>query len=348
MKKILTILTMSMLCSSLFGQIEKGSLLLDGNFQLLNRFVEPNNAFGIGIDAGLGIFLSDKFAIGSGIRSNYFNEGELSASNLTIAPFGRFYLINKESPWKWFLEAGTGIYLGFGDNNNDPVYSYNAGTGVNYFLNSQVALEGILQYINQDVENSRNTNQLVFNMRVRLFLNPNQEDENTGVNIVKDNSFFIGASVMSLDISTLLDDPNLFGINLNPNIGFFLSENWAIGAELILAHQTTDFYRGTTFGINPLVRFYPQSNPGRLQWFLYASGGINRSINKFEEGFGFPPAVDQSFWVKNFRSGIGLDLFLSENLAVEGTAGFNYFDGTPISNSERILSLDVSFQYFIR
>lgn len=350
MKKIyLSFFLLSFLAFSFsYGQIGKGSLLLGGRLGLSNDFAPENDILIAGVKPEFGFFLSDKFVLGGRLGIDYYKEGDLNAGGLSLAPMLRYYLKNGESPWKWFSEARFSMNFGYGDLNENTVYALAAGLGGNLFLNSEVALEGILQYLDTDLGNSGRNSGLVFNLGLQFFLSPDSEKENGALSILKSGRMFIGGSTANLDMSDLVNDRSGFGFGLNPNVGLFLSEKWALGSSLFISHSSNDFYNGYSFGVSPFARFYPQASDGPLQWFLTAGVGITRMVNEFDEIVGNPMELNNSQWLKSFNTGIGLDWFLSENIAVEGILGYTYIDAPAFSSETRNLGFNIGFQYFLR
>ncbi len=158
------------------AQIGKGSLLVDGQFGIGTTVGQSNNGFNVGAAPLAGWFLSDRFVLGGQVGMDYFSEGTIDAGLLVLSPFARYYLSNKEERnLKWFSEAGLNFVKGFGGAEMDISYGLNLGAGFNYFLNDNIALEGTLQYLDLDLENSNNSSFLLFGTSVRMFLHPQGE-----------------------------------------------------------------------------------------------------------------------------------------------------------------------------
>lgn len=347
MKRILTLL---FIFSSIFighAQIQKGSLLLDGQFNIGSSVGQEDNVFSVNVAPAVGVFLSDRFVLGAGLGVGYGNIGGFDGGSLAIAPFARHYFsgdINK--PIRWFATAGTGINFLFGDTDSDPIYSLNLGVGVNYFLNKQVALEGILGYVNQDLGGSPRSNLISLRLGLQLFLHPEGDDTRESLSIEKANKLFVGSS-----FALFTNNPdNIFGstsITLNPNIGWFLSEHFAVGSSVLLSYNSIRVFDGISVGATPFVRFYPQKSTGAFQWFLTAEAGIQYFSNNFDESLTGVGGFDNSGWLKNFRAGTGLNWFLSENVALEGILSYRYQETPTLPAVDRNISFDVGFQFFL-
>ena len=60
-----------------------------------------------------------------------------------------------------------------------------------------------------------------------------------------------GGASTGIDIN---DGPNVFHIALSPDIGYFFSDDLAIGAYLPLGFTSYEGYRGFNYGITPFFR----------------------------------------------------------------------------------------------
>lgn len=349
MKKIyiLSICFLTLLCNEVFSQIEKGSLLIGGQFDVNRPINEPTLDFNLVTNPELGVFLSKKFLIGAQLGFDIADAENFTGGSISIVPFTRWYFRNDEKPLKWFSELRVGARFGYGDIQSGTTWGGALGVGANLFLNSQVALEGILQYQNRNFENFDGSGDLVLGLGVRLFLNTNSDDEADGLSILKSGKFFIGGSTASINLTQLSSTREQYGFSINPNIGYFLNEHFAIGSEFNVAYANADLYRGSRVGINPFIRVYPFQTDSRIQTFLNVSAGGSRISNKFDENLPISPNIPDGYWSTEFKAGIGLDWFLSENAAIEGTLQYNYSETPKLDLFSRFVNFNVSFQYFI-
>ncbi len=328
------------------AQIQKGSILLDGQFNLGTTVGEGQNTLNVGLFPSAGFFLSDRFVLGTGIGVGYANNFEFDGGLLVFSPFARFYLDNKpDNPWKLFAELGTELTFVFGGD-ADPLFGLNTGLGVNYFLNDQTALEISLLYVDEDLGFAGSSNLLSLGFGLRLFLHQGGEEDTGPLSISKANKVFIGGSFAS--VSTRFRVVDNVDLQINPRAGWFLSEHWAVGSSLLFNYASTSFFNGLGIGVSPFVRFYPQKSNGAFQWFLTAEAGLRYVSNDFDESIPQGPInLNNNRWLTNFRGGVGLNWFLSDQVALEGVLSYDYFETATLPMIERSIGFDLGFQFFL-
>ncbi len=124
------------------------------------------------ISPNIGYFVFDKIA--GGLRVDYFNskyENDLVSStfeNFYLAPFARYYFLEPEKRYNIFLEGSYRFSALKKINANEM--SLKGGAAI--FLNSSVAFEISLQYLNSKFNNTlvehKNTILLGFGIQVHL------------------------------------------------------------------------------------------------------------------------------------------------------------------------------------
>ena len=148
--KALTITLLFALCAlSSYGQTEQGTWMLGGNASTDLTFESDNNSFGIIVSPGIGYFLSDNLAVGSGIPLILNTEENYRYIGYGISPFIRYY-IGPPSAFMFFVTGSFGID-GWSMKYDDTTESGTkitggAGVGCTYFLNESIGLEAILGY----------------------------------------------------------------------------------------------------------------------------------------------------------------------------------------------------------
>lgn len=137
--------------------------------------------------------------------------------------------------------------------------------------------------------------------------------------------------------STKQGDVKENGFNFSPKVGFFVSENIAIGARIGFASTTQsepeeDDFKTNEFSVGAFGRYYvtPAS-----KFSVFAELGVDISSSKIEQG-NFD-AKSNGFGV---GAGLGVSYFLSNNFAMEASwagLGFNSdkadFDGAEATTS---------------
>lgn len=112
--------------------------------------------------------------------------------------------------------------------------------------------------------------------------------------------------------------------SLNPNIGFFVANNFAVGAGLSINFSKQGEIKTTELGVGPYARYYV--GKGNTKPFIVAEANYLTATNKTGD-------------IKNTSTGVGYLLgagfaaFVSDMVAVEGLAGYNYSDFNGTSGS---------------
>jgi hypothetical protein len=127
--------------------------------------------------------------------------------------------------------------------------------------------------------------------------------------------------------------------SLNPNIGYFVAKNLAVGAALSVNFAKQGAIKTTELGIGPYARYYFGKSDTKP--FVVAEASYLTASNK-------------TAGIKNSSTGVGYLLgggfaaFVSDMVAIEGIAGYNYsdFNGTAGSGG---FAMRIGFQlYFNR
>lgn len=149
--------------------------------------------------------------------------------------------------------------------------------------------------------------------------------------IQKDN-WMVGGQVADVRFT------NGFSLTLTPQVGYFIKDNWAVGAEVGLSTGggTTNWSLGAFsryyFGkneINSLLnngRFFGQGNVG--------FGGINSSAGNSTNGV-------------NLGIGAGYAYFISKNISLDAILKFDAVVGGGNTSGNGSLGLNVGFQIYL-
>jgi len=147
--KFLLLFFFSLVSTIILGQITKGNFIIEGSgdLTLINNKIKGNDGDDASwstlfIAAGPKItyFLSDRFAIGGGIRGGRAFKGSRSYS---INGNTRFYL-TENSTNAWFLKAEVNFWGNRLESGKTKRFSANTGLGLDIFLSPNVALESTL------------------------------------------------------------------------------------------------------------------------------------------------------------------------------------------------------------
>lgn len=103
---------------------------------------------------------------------------------------------------------------------------------------------------------------------------------------------------------------------INPNYGYFVANNFAVGANLNVSFRKEGDTKTNQFGLGPFARYYigeSTTKPFVVTEFSYQ----NRSIKLPEIGKTKTNGFD-------FLIGMGFAAFINDMVAVEGVTGYNY------------------------
>lgn len=154
----------------------------------------------------------------------------------------------------------------------------------------------------------------------------------------------IGADITNIGINFQKDNTQ-FNLNINPKYGKFVKDNLAVGGEVNLGVNTQKGATSINYGVGVFARKYSGSSVTNLartgKWFVEANTGIY-GIN-----------TSGTNLVKTSTNGIGLGLgpgysyFISENIALEALAKYNFTAGFGNSATNNSIKLGLGFQIYL-
>jgi Outer membrane protein beta-barrel domain len=123
----------------------------------------------------------------------------------------------------------------------------------------------------------------------------------------------------------------------SPNAGYFLLDNFALGAKLVFAYNELGDLNVTSFGIGPFARYYFSKK--NIKPFLAAD--FDYQNQKFKTSIG--SSTENAF---NFFLGGGVAFFINENVAVETLLGYKHNKVKEEEGSGGV-NLKVGFQVYL-
>lgn len=136
-----------------------------------------------------------------------------------------------------------------------------------------------------------------------------------------------------------------FSASLNPNLGYFVANNVAVGSGLSLCYGKSSSLRSVGAGVQPFVRYYfGQQAPTRF--FAVASGSVLSHRTEVENGI----VEYEKSTSHSFGGGLGVVHFLTDQVGLEAQLLYRnsrtyyniYYDDIPPSwNGGLGLSLGV-------
>lgn len=175
MKRNIFLLCLTLLCSrATMAQLDKGTWLVggSGSFYSYNEnyatptYSQSSKYTSVELAASIGYFVIDKFAVG--LRPGYTSfKGEVvntpggtNQIKISVGPFGRYYLLNKDKPFNLLIDAsyqiGTNKFLGgLREKGKNNTLSLMGGSEI--FFNSSVGIEILLGYTSKvvSIDNSQ-------------------------------------------------------------------------------------------------------------------------------------------------------------------------------------------------
>jgi hypothetical protein len=136
---------------------------------------------------------------------------------------------------------------------------------------------------------------------------------------------------------TFESDNNSFGIYVSPDIGYFVSDNLAVGSGIPLLLSTEENYRYIAYGISPFIRYY-FGPPSELMFFVTGSFGINGRSSKYDDTTNSSSSITG-------RAGVGCTYFLNESIGLETILGYTYYKPKDYDPTSEI-SLSIGFQIY--
>ena len=163
-----------------------------------------------------------------------------------------------------------------------------------------------------------------------------QTSANVGTTPIKQGNWIVGGSIGSIGYS--FEGEN-FNINLSPQAGYFISDGIAIGLTTGFGLQTVkggdNIYQ---YKLMPFARYYfPEGASSTGRFFEQGEVGVT--------GAKSGGVSDTSF---GFGVNAGYAHFISRNVALEGTVGYNYSKSNLANaQAQNGLGVAVGFQIYL-
>lgn len=126
-------------------------------------------------------------------------------------------------------------------------------------------------------------------------------------------------------------------IAFSPSLGYFLINNFAVGANLNLSYTKSLNAKTTGFGLGPFARYYL----GTLNIRPFGEADFNFTSQKTKVSSSSTTVNGTSFFL-----GAGLAAFINRNVAIEGLAGYSHSDYAHASGSGGF-NLRIGFQVYL-
>jgi hypothetical protein len=171
MKKILCCLLIAVTSSAVVkAQTDKGDWMVGGGLTI--NTTEGASSFAFMPNAGY--FFAKGFAAGAEMVVSFAKLGEIKTSELGIGPFARYYFELKEPVFKPYAHIGFKLSSvrtkAFGMSETETATGFLLGLGGAYFINDNVAIDGLAGYNHTKVENSDGNGGFLFRIGFQVHL----------------------------------------------------------------------------------------------------------------------------------------------------------------------------------
>ena len=130
----------------LSAQTEKGSLLIGGTAGFSTSKIDETNLTAIYLNPLAGYFVIDQLAVGANVTVLATKFDDLNSTQFGVGPFARYYF-NGSGAGRFFGQAGFNWSSSkTGDLEAVSTTGFDAGVGLDYFLNDHVAIETFIGY----------------------------------------------------------------------------------------------------------------------------------------------------------------------------------------------------------
>ena len=166
----------------------------------------------------------------------------------------------------------------------------------------------------------------------------------TGFAQTQKGNVLIGATLSDIGIDFQKDNTQ-FSLNITPKVGWFVKDNLAVGGEVNIGLVTQKGATAFSYGVGVFGRKYYGAETTNLartaKWFLEANAGIY-GLNL--------SGIDL---IKSSTNGVGLGIgpgysyFISQNIALEALAKYNFTAGFGNSTTNNSIKLGLGFQIYL-
>ena len=166
----------------------------------------------------------------------------------------------------------------------------------------------------------------------------------TGFAQTQKGNVLIGANLSDIGLNFQKDNTQ-FSLNINPKAGWFVKDNLAVGGEVNMGLNTQKGATAIAYGFGVFGRKYYGAETTNLartaKWFLEANAGIY-GLN-----------ISGTDLIKSSTNGVGLGIgpgysyFISQNIALEALAKYNFTAGFGNSPANNSIKLGLGFQIYL-
>ena len=149
-------------------------------------------------------------------------------------------------------------------------------------------------------------------------------------------NWVIGGSLGSIGLNF---SSGTFSINMVPHAGYFVTDNFALGAQTTLGLTAYDGGTNFSYGIAPFLRYYFGAG-GRASGRFFGELGAGLAGSSLAGN----PSDEAFSGLLNLRAGYAH--FITQNVALEGTLGYN-LSGADLQSVSSVSGLGLIFGFQI-
>jgi hypothetical protein len=156
--------------------------------------------------------------------------------------------------------------------------------------------------------------------------------------------YLIGGDIGKIGLD-FQEDNTAFSLEVTPRVAWFIRDNLALGAEVLIGLNTAKGFTQVDYGVGPIARYYLTTRAveavRKSRWFFEGNVGFRGSntkvsgqsaVNTNGLGIGFGP---------------GLAYFVNQNIALEVLPKYNLTVGFGNSTTNNALDIRVGFQIYL-
>lgn len=178
MKKFLLLPILLLSFQLLHAQTDKGDWMVGG----MLGFNTAKNSATVSFDPQVGYFFLKNLVMGGQFNLDYSEQGSIHITDFGIGPFVRYYF--GETKARPFFAGDMDFITNRVKTNtttiNSQAFGYFLGGGASFFINDNVAVDGVLGYRHTKYKNEDGRGGLNFRVGFQVFLSHRQVSRITG------------------------------------------------------------------------------------------------------------------------------------------------------------------------
>lgn len=178
MKRIMTVLAISMAFTATKAQTSKNDWMVGGNFHLNTANKNTQIAF----TPNAGLFVTDNLAVGGNLGINYSKSGDNKYTSFLVGPFARYYFTTQDQAVRPIVHGSfnyisTKQKLGTVATSTNTGFNYFIGGGAAMFISKNVSIDALAGYDHTKYKNFDGSGGFAFNIGFQVYLLKDQVDK---------------------------------------------------------------------------------------------------------------------------------------------------------------------------